>query len=157
MISLTGVHGNLTLLLTNSMPTKQQIFGNENLKIINLPNLILTDRLSVRHDPSPLLYTALSLSLTNHNLSLPPSLQVLQNPNLEKLCASELEIAGEVCIGNNQNQPFLDADLSKLAGNPQQSFIPDSSCYQDSNAPTVCGNGTDGVFSDDRCPSNACS
>ena len=58
------MHVKLTLLLTNSMQTKQQISSNENLKIINLPNLILTDRLSVRDDPSPLLYTSLSLSLT---------------------------------------------------------------------------------------------
>ena len=59
------MHVKLTLLLTNSMQTKQQIFQNENLKKINLPQLREIGRFfDVRHDPSPLLYTALSLSLT---------------------------------------------------------------------------------------------
>ena len=108
---------------------------------------------------SNFLYTALSLSLTNHNLSLHPSLQVpsLQvygNAKLKKLCASKLESVGDVCIGNEQDQPLLDADLKSLATGSLLDF---GSCYRVSNAPTVCGNGTDGVFSDDRCPSNACS
>ena len=59
------MHVKLTLLLTNSMQTKQQIERNENLKIISLPQLTTIDGFfDVRHDPSPLLYTALSLSLT---------------------------------------------------------------------------------------------
>ena len=59
------MHVKLTLLLTNSMQTKQQIVFNENLKKISLPQLETIDGgFSVRHDPSPLLYTALSLSLT---------------------------------------------------------------------------------------------
>ena len=71
-----------------------------------------------------------------------------------KLCASELESVGGVCIGNNQ--PDLDADLSELVTGSLSSFF--SFCYQDSNpAPTVCGNGTDGLFSTLGCPSNACS
>ena len=87
-----------------------------------------------------------------HNLSLPPSLQVFENPKLKKLCASKLESGGEVCIGNNQ--PFLDADLSKLVTGSFSSF---PFCYQDSDASTVCGNGTGGLFSSTAgCPSNAC-
>ena len=60
------MHVKLTLLLTNSMQTKQQIGFNENLKKISLPSLTTTGggAFYVRHDPSPLLYTALSLSLT---------------------------------------------------------------------------------------------
>ena len=149
------MHVKLTLLLTNSMQTKQQIQANENLKKISLPSLTTTSGFfNVRDDPSPLLYTALSLSLTNHNLSLPPSLQVVGNPKLMKLCASELESVGGVCIGNNQ--PDLDADLSELVtGN----VFDNSPFCSDSNAPTVCGpDGGLGLFSSpsNRCPSNAC-
>ena len=149
------MHVKLTLLLTNSMQTKQQIARNENLKKISLPKLkSVKGFFTVRDDPSPLLYTALSLSLTNHNLSIPPSLQVVGNPKLKKLCANKLKNGGRVCIGNDQ--PDLDADLSELV---TESFLGLDVCYQDSNAPTVCGpdNGS-GLFSSpiDRCPSNAC-
>ena len=66
------MHVKLTLLLTNSMQTKQQIALNENLKKISLPSLTTTsDSFLVRDDPSPLLYTALSLSLTIYP-SIPP-------------------------------------------------------------------------------------
>ena len=59
------MHVKLTLLLTNSMQTKQQIGFNDNLKIISLPQLTtISDFFFVRDNPSPLLYTALSLSLT---------------------------------------------------------------------------------------------
>ncbi|XRB07843.1 Kin17_mid domain-containing protein [Pycnococcus provasolii] len=79
---------------------------------------------------------------------------VVGNPNLEKLCASELESVGDVCIGNNQ--PDLDADLSELVtGN-----VFDTPFCSDSNAPTVCGpDGGLGLFSSPigRCPSNACN
>ena len=151
------MHAKLTLLLTNLMQTKQQIVDNANLKKISLPSLTTANNFfDVRHDPSPLLYTALSLSLTNHNLSLHPSLQVDGNPKLHKLCASKLVNGGQVCIGDNSNQPFLDADLSELVTGSLSSFFP--FCYRDSNAANVCGaGGTTGLFSDDRCPSNACS
>ena len=45
------MHAKLTLLLTNSMQTKQQIVGNENLKKISLPQLTTTanDVFVVRH------------------------------------------------------------------------------------------------------------
>ena len=149
------MHVKLTLLLTNSMQTKQQIFDNANLKIISLPQLTETTpggSFIVRDDPSPLLYTAL-FPLT-HNLSLPPSLQVDGNPKLKKMCASKLEnVGGQVCIGNNQNQPFLDADLSELVDG---SFSSATICYQDSDASTVCGRDDGGLFSTDGCPSSAC-
>ena len=58
------MHVKFTLLLTNSMQTKQQIDNNANLKKISLPSLTTANGFLVRHDPSPLLYTALSLSLT---------------------------------------------------------------------------------------------
>ena len=145
------MHVKLTLLLTNSMQTKQQITGNQNLNKISLPSLTTTNSLfDVRDDPSPLLYTAL-FPLT-HNLSLPPSLQVSGNPNVKKLCASKLESAAQVCIGNQIDQPDLNADLSKLVtGN-----VFDDPLCSDSNASTVCGAGGTGLFSTDGCPSNAC-
>ena len=104
-------------------------------------------------------YHSLRIKFT-HSLFFPTKLQlqtkqqIFDNPALQTLSAPNLEVGGSVCIGDDINQQFLDADLSKLVTG---SLFPDSSCYQDSNAPTVCGNGTDGVFSDDRCPSNACS
>ena len=59
------MHVKLTLLLTtNSMQMKQQIENNENLKKISLPQLRNSGAFFVRDNPSPLLYTALSLSLT---------------------------------------------------------------------------------------------
>ena len=103
-----------------------------------------------------------TLSFPSHSQSTHPSLQVLSNPSLKKLCASKLESAGRVCIGNKEGgsdiagQPFLDADLSELETGVFFSF---PACYQDSNASTVCGtdNGF-GLFSSPsgRCPSNAC-
>ena len=90
------MHVKLTLLLTNSMQTKQQIAGNNDLKKINLPSLTTTNSLFVRDDPSPLLYTALSLSLTIYPSLHPYRLLATQiwrscaHPSLklEVLCAS---------------------------------------------------------------------
>ena len=94
------MHVKLTLLLTNSMQTKQQIQANENLKKISLPSLTTTNGgnsfFLVRHDPSPLLYTALSLSLTIYPSLHPYRLLATQiwrscaHPSLklEVLCAS---------------------------------------------------------------------
>ena len=46
------MHVKLTLLLTNSMQTKQQIQANENLKKISLPSLTKTGgSFFVRDDP----------------------------------------------------------------------------------------------------------
>ncbi|GHP11220.1 hypothetical protein PPROV_000994900 [Pycnococcus provasolii] len=125
------MHVKLTLLLTNSMQTKQQIENNDNLKKISLPKLRISG-----------------------------SFFVYRNPNLEKMCASELKNGGEVCIGNNQrnNQPFLDADLSELSELESFIFSGDVLCYQNSIVPTVCGSGG-GLFSTgpfSGCPSNAC-
>ena len=99
-----------------------------------------------------------------YNLSIYPSLQVAQNPNLRKLCASKFEFADQVCIGKQTDQSFLDADLSKLAFGR---LLPTDVCFALPNggfppldAPTVCGpdNGF-GLFSStilSGCPSNAC-
>ena len=64
-----------------------------------------------------------------------------------------------MCIGNNQDQPFLDADLGRVTG----SFSGISNCYGASDdgtvmAPTVCGSDDGGLFSSPsgRCPSKAC-
>ena len=61
------MHVKLTLLLTNSMQTKQQIFLNENLKIISLPNLTTaTNILYVRHASICFSYAFFSLLLLSH-------------------------------------------------------------------------------------------
>ena len=74
------MHAKLTLLLTNSMQTKQQIDNNANLKKISLPQLTTTSgAFDVRHDPSPLLYTALSLSLTIYPSLHPYRLKATQS------------------------------------------------------------------------------
>ena len=75
------MHVKLTLLLTNSMQTKQQIVGNDNLKKISLPSLTTTNGgfFDVRDDPSPLLYTALSLSLTIYPSLHPYRLKATQS------------------------------------------------------------------------------
>jgi len=101
---------------------------NENLKKISLPSLTTTS----------------------------DSFLVLRNPKLKKLCANMLKNGGRVCIGNQIDQPDLNADLSKLVTRSLFSF---AACYQVSNAPTVCGpDGGLGLFSSpsNRCPSNAC-
>ena len=60
-----------------------------------------------------------------------------------------------MCIGNQTDQPLLDADLSGLvAGN-----LDDNPLCSNYDAPTVCGqDGGLGLFSSpsNRCPSNAC-
>jgi len=120
------MHVKFTLLLTNSMQTKQQIRFNDNLKKISLPQLTTAN-----------------------------NFVVASNPNVNKLCAPKLENGGSVCIGDtvNGDQPDLDADLSELVTG-SLSF---SGFCSLSDAPTVCGNGTDGLFSTLGCPSNACS
>ena len=74
------------------------------------------------------------------------------------LVATEVD-QDNVCIGDNNNQEFLDANLKKLVTGllPQSS----SSCYTESNAPTaptVCGARPDGngLFSPAGCPTQAC-
>ncbi|XRB22776.1 receptor L-domain domain-containing protein [Pseudoscourfieldia marina] len=79
--------------------------------------------------------------------------EVFDNPSLQTLCAPNLVDGDSVCIGNNQNQPFLDADLSELVDG---SFSSATICYQDSDASTVCGRDDGGLFSTDGCPSSAC-
>ena len=67
------MHVKLTLLLTNSMQTKQQINKNENLEKISLPEFTGGDIFIIG-----------------------------DNPNLKKLCASKFDGGAVVCIGNNQ-------------------------------------------------------
>ena len=95
-----------------------------------------------------------------YNLSIYPSLQVAQNPNLRKLCASKLVSADQVCIGKQTDQSFLDADLSKLARGRFGGSVVCFQGFSPLDAPTVCGpdNGL-GLFSStilSGCPSNAC-
>ncbi|XRB07837.1 Kin17_mid domain-containing protein [Pycnococcus provasolii] len=147
--------------------------GQSSLTSIYAPRLVGTQSLEVAIDGNPML-TSVDLSalkeageieiFQNENLkkiNLPQLREigrffdVLQNPNLEKLCASKLESGGSVCIGKQTNQPFLDADLSELVdGN-----LFDNVFCSDSTAPTVCGpSGDGGLFSSTSggCPSNAC-
>ena len=93
----------------------------------------------------------------------PPTLQVLRNPALQTLCAPNLVDGGipkfpfdGVCIGDESNQPSLDADLSSLVTGSFTGFSDD--CYggidpptNQLNATTVCGVVPDGLFSDFGC------
>ena len=90
----------------------------------------------------------------------PTILQVFANSNLQTLCAPNLVDGGSVCIGDESNQPSLDADLSSLVTG---SFAVFSPCYgrtdpftNQLNATTVCGVVPDGLFTIAGCPSMAC-
>ena len=101
-----------------------------------------------------------SVPFPSDNLSLLPILQVFGNGNLQALCAPNLEDGGSVCIGDDINQPSLDADLSSLVTGSFAGFSP---CYgrtdpftNQLNATTVCGVVPDGLFTIAGCPSMAC-
>ena len=67
------MHVKLTLLLTNSMQTKQQIKDNANLKKISLPQLKKSvSFFGVRDDPSP--PNPQPLPFPSHSQSIPPSI-----------------------------------------------------------------------------------
>ena len=116
--------------------------------------------------------------------SIPQYLQIFGNCNLEKLCAPNLEeVQVEVCIGDNINQKFLDANLEKLVTGEFPFGSSDLGCYTGItplDAPTVCrntnttisgvmfenfwnfifryagGGGGNNLFSRLGCPSKAC-
>ncbi|XRA96198.1 hypothetical protein NFJ02_01g38940 [Pycnococcus provasolii] len=82
--------------------------------------------------------------------------QVEGNSNLQTLCAPNLEDGGSVCIGDDINQPSLDADLSSLVTGSLPQF---GNCYGGTETPLnvekVCG-VDDGLFTTAGCPSMAC-
>jgi len=84
-----------------------RIDGNNLLPKIDFPSLsetgagvFITDNENLKKISLPSLTTANSF------------FEVEGNSILTKLCASKLEDGGTVCIGNNNDQPFLNADLS---------------------------------------------
>ena len=91
----------------------------------------------------------------------PPTLQVLRNPALQTLCAPNLtdggsrdDAFGGVCIGDENDQPSLDADLSSLVTGTFTSGFP--FCYGGGTQPPleaekVCGVVPDGLFTTEGC------
>ena len=128
------------------------------MSTIYLFHLFPHSRYIHRHNNTKLTYHPPSLfPLTIY----PPTiLQVEGNSNLQTLCAPNLEDGGSVCIGDESNQPSLDADLSSLVTG---SFLGVFPCYGRTdpftiqlNATTVCGVVPDGLFTIAGCPSMAC-
>mmetsp|Transcript_5416 Transcript_5416/g.13659 ORF Transcript_5416/g.13659 Transcript_5416/m.13659 type:complete len:170 (+) Transcript_5416:3-512(+) len=83
------------------------------------------------------------------------SVSILNNPALQTLSAPNLVDGGSVCIGDDINQPSLDADLSSLVTG---SFAVFSPCYgrtdpftNQLNATTVCGVEPNGLFTTEGC------
>merc|ERR1711966_50812 len=106
-------------------------------------------------------YHSLRMKFT-HSLFFPTKLQlqtkqqqILNNPALQTLSAPNLVDGGSVCIGDDINQQFLDADPSSLVTGVFSGF---SLCYGSGSdpplaAPTVCGVEPDGLglFTTDGC------
>ena len=155
----------------HSIQTKQQqIYNNDNLVGISIPVLETSSSFfRVRNQHSKYIHRHNNTKLTYHPPSLfplttpipPPTLQVFANSNLQTLCAPNLVDGGSVCIGDDINQPSLDADLSSLVTGFFSEFPDD--CYGRTNPPTnqlnattVCGKEVNGLFSDFGCPSAGC-
>ena len=91
----------------------------------------------------------------------PTILQVYRNPALQTLCAPNLtdggsrdDAFGGVCIGDENDQPSLDADLSSLVTGTFTSGFP--FCYGGGTQPPleaekVCGVVPDGLFTTEGC------
>ena len=101
-----------------------------------------------------------SLTLLPYKTSIQQTKQQIRsNPELQTLSAPNLVDGGSVCIGDDINQPSLDADLSSLVTGSFAGFFP---CYGGTNPPTnqlnaekVCG-VDGGLFTTAGCPSMAC-
>jgi len=149
----------------HSIQTKQQqIYNNDNLVGISIPVLETSSSFfRVRNQHSKYIHRHNNTKLTYHPPSLfplttpipPPTLQVFANSNLQTLCAPNLVDGGSVCIGDDINQPSLDADLSSLVTGSFAGFSP---CYgrtdpftNQLNATTVCGVEPNGLFTTEGC------
>jgi len=129
------------------------------MSTIYLFHLFPHSRYIHRHNNTKLTYHPPSLFPLTTPIP-PPTLQVFNNPSLQTLCAPNLEDGGDVCIGDESNQPSLDADLSSLVTGSFAGFSP---CYgrtdphtNQLNAEKVCGKEGNGLFSDFGCPSAGC-
>ncbi|XRB18229.1 hypothetical protein RI054_17g80750 [Pseudoscourfieldia marina] len=132
-----------------------------NINIFENPNLAKVDLCALKEARSVEIFA--NPELVDVNLpalrTAADNFAVYGNPKLRKLCASELEgsVGGFVCIGKEQDQPDLDADLSSLVTGSLNSF---GACLYDMtnriDAATVCGVDPDGLFSTLGCPSKAC-
>ena len=132
------------------------------MSTIYLFHLFPHSRYIHRHNNTKLTYHPPSLFPLTTPIP-PPTLQVFNNPSLQTLCAPNLEDGGDVCIGDESNQPSLDADLSSLVTGSFTGFSDD--CYggidpptNQLNATTVCGVVPDGLFTTAGCSvtSKAC-
>merc|ERR1712216_640142 len=126
--------------------------GNEvsSLRSIYAPLLEGNPNLEVFIQRNPVL-TTVDLSA----LKAAGSVEISGNPALQTLSAPNLVDGGSVCIGDGNDQPSLDADLSSLVTGSFAGFPP---CYGQTDpftiqldAPTVCGKEGNGLFSDFGC------
>ncbi|GHP06495.1 hypothetical protein PPROV_000524000 [Pycnococcus provasolii] len=141
-----------------------RLTGNPNLEVTisDNPNLTSVDLCALMEafeidifDNENLVGISIPVLETSSN-----GFQVFNNPSLQTLCAPNLEDGGDVCIGDESNQPSLDADLSSLVTGSFAGFSP---CYgrtdphtNQLNAEKVCGKEGNGLFSDFGCPSAGC-
>ncbi|GHP06926.1 hypothetical protein PPROV_000567000 [Pycnococcus provasolii] len=141
-----------------------QMIDNKLLEQLSLPKLRTTSKILIR-DNENLVGISMPVLETSSN-----QFWVLRNPALQTLCAPNLVDGGipkfpfdGVCIGDESNQPSLDADLSSLVTGSFTGFSDD--CYggidpptNQLNATTVCGVVPDGLFTTAGCSvtSKAC-
>ncbi|XRB17245.1 retinal pigment epithelial membrane protein [Pseudoscourfieldia marina] len=134
-----------------------EIFGNPELVDVKLPELMTVEAFLVINDNENLVGISIPVLETSSF-----QFSVFNNPSLQTLCAPNLEDGGSVCIGDQNDQQFLDADLSSLVTGTFTSGFP--FCYgggtdpptNQLNATTVCGKEGIGLFSDFGCPSAGC-
>jgi len=136
------------------------------MSTIYLLHLFPHSRYIHRHNNTKLTYHPPSLFPLTTPIP-PPTLQVFANSNLQTLCAPNLVDGGSVCIGDENDQPSLDADLSSLVTGTFAGFST-GICYGGTdppndlqtlnqlNAEKVCGKEGNGLFSDFGCPSAGC-
>ncbi|XRB17221.1 hypothetical protein RI054_14g70660 [Pseudoscourfieldia marina] len=132
---------------------------NQLLEQLSLPKLSTTDSLSIIFNEN-LVGISMPVLETSSN-----QFWVFDNPSLQTLCAPNLVDGGSgfdgVCIGDENDQQFLDADLSSLVTGFFSEFF--DVCYGGGtqpplNATTVCGVVPDGLFTTAGCSvtSKAC-
>merc|ERR1712127_72070 len=106
------------------------IFDNQILEQLSLPQPSTTDSLKIFDNQILEQLSLPQLSTTN-------SLEVFDNGNLQTLCAPNLVDGGSVCIGDENDQPSLDADLSSLVTGTFAGFSDD--CYGRNDLFTAAG------------------
>merc|ERR1712127_1077975 len=113
-----------------------RLTGNPNLEVAigGNPNLAEVDLCALIQAKSFVIFDNQILEqLSLPQLSTTNSLEVFDNGNLQTLCAPNLVDGGSVCIGDENDQPSLDADLSSLVTGSFSGFSDD--CYGGTDPP----------------------